>query len=278
MYTGHFRPVALAAILVAGTIALPACDKKKPVGDAPPNAPADSNDGRKLPQRGNADPTLPTPPGRAPLLGTANAASRAGTQAQLKEIGMAFYNAESANGAFPQGIADSTGKVGLSWRVALLPYLDMENLYRQFKLDEPWDSVHNKKLIAQMPKVYAPPRTDTNGYTYYRSFSGPNTVMPPAMHQLEAKQFVPAVKPVQISDGTANTLLVAEATEPVIWTKPDELAFTPGKPPKLGGGVFSNGFCALLCDGSTRFIPSSVDATTLCNAIQINDGNPVNFP
>ena len=48
-------------------------------------------------------------------------------------------------------IADSTGKPGLSWRVAILPYLEQDTLYKQFKLDEPWDSPHNKKLIRQMP-------------------------------------------------------------------------------------------------------------------------------
>jgi len=71
---------------------------------------------------------------------------------------------------------------------------------------------------------------------------------------------------------------VAEAAEPVIWTKPEELPFEAGKPPKLGGGVFGNGFCAVRCDGAPLFIPNSIDPRTLGNAIQINDGNPVEFP
>ncbi len=58
-------------------------------------------------------------------------------------------------GAFPTAaILDKNGKPLLSWRVALLPYIEQDALYRQFKLDEPWDSEHNKKLIAQMPKIY----------------------------------------------------------------------------------------------------------------------------
>src|SRR5271155_415299 len=44
----------------------------------------------------------------------------------------------------------------LSWRVAILPYIEHEALYQQFKLDEPWDSPHNKKLLDKMPKLYAP--------------------------------------------------------------------------------------------------------------------------
>ena len=39
--------------------------------------------------------------------------------------------------------------------MAILPYIEEGQLYQQFKLDEPWDSPHNKKLIALMPKIYA---------------------------------------------------------------------------------------------------------------------------
>src|SRR6202453_4951513 len=42
------------------------------------------------------------------------------------------------------------GKPLLSWRVAVLPFIDFEcrELYKQFKLDEPWDSPHNIQLVA----------------------------------------------------------------------------------------------------------------------------------
>ena len=50
--------------------------------------------------------------------------------------------------------ADKDGKPLLSWRVLILPYVEQEDLYKQFHLDEPWDSEHNKKLIEKMPAVY----------------------------------------------------------------------------------------------------------------------------
>ena len=56
----------------------------------------------------------------------------------------------------PAAICNKKGKPLLSWRVAILPQLGYQNLYEQFKLDEPWDSEHNKKLLEKMPKVYAP--------------------------------------------------------------------------------------------------------------------------
>jgi hypothetical protein len=44
----------------------------------------------------------------------------------------------------------------VSWRVTLLPYLEEGELYKQYKMHEPWDSEHNKRLLARIPKVYQP--------------------------------------------------------------------------------------------------------------------------
>ena len=71
----------------------------------------------------------------------------------------------------PTALADPKGKRLLSWRVAILPYLGEQNLYNQFKLDEPWDNDNNKKLLAQMPAVYGADRVET----YYQAFAGLST-------------------------------------------------------------------------------------------------------
>ena len=84
------------------------------------------------------------------------AAARMKCQNNLKQIGLALHNFHDANQKFPQG--QRTGIGSANWRVLIFPYLEQDNLYRQFKLDEPWDSEHNKKLIPLMPKVYADPR------------------------------------------------------------------------------------------------------------------------
>ena len=197
------------------------------------------------------------------------------TLGNFKQILIAMHSFADANGGFPGGYADKTGKPGLSWRVALLPYIEQTALYKQFKLDEPWDSPHNKTLISSMPAVYSPPRQSTNGYTFYRGFTGPNTWLPPQQNARPG-QLLLGVKMIQITDGTSNTILVAEAYDPVIWTRPDELPFTQGTPPRLGG-VFSGGFHVGMADGSVKFLRTGIDAKTLANAIQINDGKNVNL-
>src|SRR5262245_326487 len=98
----------------------------------------------------------------------------------LKQILLAMHNYHDANGHFPHNILDDNGKPLLSWRVHLLPYLEAENLYKRFKLDEPWDSENNKKLLAEMPDVFRvgfEPKDTTK--TYYQAFAGPGKVLEP---------------------------------------------------------------------------------------------------
>ena len=96
------------------------------------------------------------------------AAARASDANNLKQIGLAMHGFHDANGAFPPAAWGAkaqwdnkpdpdTGRPkagGLSWRVAILPYIEQQALYLRFKHDEPWDSPANKQLIPLMPKLY----------------------------------------------------------------------------------------------------------------------------
>lgn len=280
MLVPHLRAAGLALAIAIGLAALTACDKKKSgdnIESSPPPYPG-SKTGPPGGLQESVEPGMPSPPGRGPHLVSADGRSRSASVNNLRQIGLGFHNYFSSHNSFPNDIADAQGKPGLSWRVALLPYIDQDLLYRQFKLDEPWNSDHNKKLIAQMPTTYALPGVTMNGYTYYRSFTGTGTVMPPPVGKGTPGQAFRGVSLAAIPDGTSNTLLAAEAFDPVIWTKPGDLPFSPGKPPKLGGAVFADGFTAAFCDGSVKFLrSSSIDTKTLSNLIQTNDGQLVNI-
>lgn len=159
------------------------------------------------------------------------------------------------------------GKALLSWRVAILPQLGEGELYKQFKFDEPWDSPHNKRLLKKMPRVFAAPgdRNPEPTTTYYQAFVGPNAAF--EKHR--------AVRLADIHDGTANTLLLAEAARPVPWTKPEDIDFDPQGPlPKLGG-LFPGLFHAALADGSVHPFTTHGAPEQLLRAILRNDGQPV---
>jgi Protein of unknown function (DUF1559) len=196
------------------------------------------------------------------------AAARAQGQNNLKQLALAMHNHNSAyRGKLPaHAIYGKDGKPLLSWRVAILPFVGQDHLYRQFKLDEPWDGEHNKKLIPLMPKVYlapdAPPVPEPGG-TYYQIFVGGGAVWESGPN--------PPGLPRTFVDGTSNTIMIAEAGAPVIWTKPDDLAYDPAKPlPKLGNVWSRQGFLVALGDGSVRLIRPTVSEATLRAAITAN--------
>jgi hypothetical protein len=191
----------------------------------------------------------------------------------LKQAALAMQNFHDSFGALPAaGITDKAGKPLLSWRVALLPYLEQGELYKQFKLDEPWDSDHNKKLLEKMPRIYAPPRGKTKEpyTTYMQVFTGPDTPFDPARATRGPASLGARLS--QFADGTSNTLLVVEAGEAVPWTKPDDVVYDAKKAvPKLGG-VFADGFHAAVADGSVWFFKKSLDPAALRALISPNGG------
>ena len=94
----------------------------------------------------------------------------------------------------------------------ILPYVEENNLYNQFHLDEPWDSEHNKKLLEQMPKLFASPAESAeslkNHETPYQGFVGKGAFF-------DGKD---GIKSTDITDGTSNTIMIVEAAKTVPWT------------------------------------------------------------
>ncbi len=195
------------------------------------------------------------------------ASQRISSMNNLKQIALAMANYETTFGAFPAAaICDKkTGKPLLSWRVAILQYIEEEALYKQFKLDEPWDSEHNLKLAKNMPKVYFHPKANKPGdnKTHYRLFFGKG-----AAFELNKGYSMGAIANM---DGLSNTLMVVEAEDPVVWTNPNELAFDPTKAlPKMLS--IDGKFSAAYCDGSVRTFKMPIDQEILKLLIQKNDG------
>jgi hypothetical protein len=187
----------------------------------------------------------------------------------LMELGLALDAYHLKNGCFPPAALQSKeGKPLLSWRVALLPYLENGGeLFKQFKLNEQWDSPHNKPLLARMPQVYFPkniPPKESHT-TFYQVFTGPGTVFDGPR----------GVSWSMIQDGHANTILVVEGGTAVPWTKPEDLPYVPGKALPQLGGLFPDGFHAMFCDGSVRFIRKKVDDKVLHALITRNGGEKV---
>ncbi|QEG38318.1 Serine/threonine-protein kinase PknF [Roseimaritima ulvae] len=187
----------------------------------------------------------PQPAGDSKLVQTKN---------NLKRIGLGFHNFHDVFKKFPGsrnilegGRSPRQGKTNppFSWRVAILPFVEQNKLYEQYRFDEPWDSEHNSKLLDKMPDVYRSPFAPADrpsSHTHYLGFATEKGVL--------GTEYGTRLR--DILDGTSNTVLLVESQSSVPWTKPQdvgddlEIQFVDGQP-----------LVTLMADGAVRtFDPS----------------------
>jgi hypothetical protein len=186
----------------------------------------------------------------------------------LSNIVRAMHNFQKMYGRFPNAASQSEdGNKLLSWRVHLLPFLNYEDLYDQFALDEPWDSAVNKPLVAEMPDIFQSLGVELEaGKTLYQLPIGAGTAFENAKG-LALPEF---------TDGSSSTLLVLEVSpdRAVFWTQPEDFSFDPKKPIEGLSGVHPEGFRAALADGSVRVMPSSLSDAEIKGMMTRNGGEP----
>ncbi len=207
----------------------------------------------------------------APAVSSArSAARRAQSTNNLKQIGLAFHVYHDAKNHFPAAV-NRGGKnkdIPYSWRVAILPYIEQQELYNQYNFDEPWDGPNNRKLIDKMPPVYGFPGPDGppagKGQASYFVFTGPSTAVGAGEES--------GVR--NITDGTSNTILAVEARREIPWTKPEDIPFDPGRPLPEIGGYIPEGADVLFADGSVRFIKKTINPMVF-KALITRDGGEV---
>ncbi len=189
----------------------------------------------------------------------------------LKMIGLAFHNYADTHKRLPQrAVSDKKGKALLSWRVKLLPYLEANDLYQQFHLDEPWDSEHNKPLIDKMPAVFSSAGDEDLAKKGKTRFVSPAN----AEGSLGIKE---GTRFSEIRDGTSNTILAVEARSDsaVIWTKPEDIVIDFKKPLLFLKDSRDGGFLTLMTDGSVRMIADKINIETLKALVTRNGKEPI---
>jgi type II secretory pathway pseudopilin PulG len=192
------------------------------------------------------------------------AASRLSCQNNLKQIGLGLHNYQTTNGYFPPGalrtpnsgaiapfyqkFGVNTNGVRISWAVFVLPYVEQDNLFRQYNINADWADPANDAVRQTNLKVMVCPSTPGGMRTFTRSVApttggvtaaartltiangdyAPNnaystalegagyvdvSVNPNGILQVNAAWSVP-----EILDGTSNTILISEcAGRPDRW-------------------------------------------------------------
>jgi hypothetical protein len=200
-----------------------------------------------------------------------DAANRDVAAQRLHQLVLALHSYHDEQGHLPGPAITAKDKAPLlSWRVAILPHLKEPRLYQEFHLDEPWDSPHNATLLSRMPAVFAPagdvvaePFT-----TPFQALVGPGAAFDQNwMTRLS-----------DFTDGPRLTILLAEASQTVPWTRPADLTFAPNGPLPPLGRVRGNrnlwlfrrpapAFLVAMADGAVQTVSKRVPEATLRAAI-----------
>ena len=199
------------------------------------------------------------------------------TQNKLKTMGLAFHNYESAFRVFPTYAEMQKNKKpsGLSWRVHVLPFMGMNELYSEFKLDEPWDSEHNIKLLDRMPEIYEsviPIGSKETVKEFHTTFVAP----------VGEKTIFGQDKKItfsQLTDGSSNTILFLEVSpeHAIPWTSPEEYPYDVNDPvSKLR--VIEGKVSVSMADGSVQRMAADKPAEVWNALITRNGGEVIQYP
>jgi hypothetical protein len=188
----------------------------------------------------------------------------------LRQIALALQSYHTAFKCFPPAyMCDKLGKPMHSWRVLILPYLECDSLYKQYDFGEPWDGLHNRKLLTARPDVYACPAdtaalTERSALTNYVAVVGSNA----AWLGNKSK----ALNDPDLRGKDSQTIMLAEVADAGIrWTEPRDLSLSAmqdvsGKAPtvtisskhNLHNGFFYHDTPAAnvaAVDGTVRYLP-----------------------
>lgn len=198
---------------------------------------------------------------------------------QFKVIALAMLNYEDSSGRssktrhFPaHANYDQQGRPLLSWRVHVLPWMDENALYKQFRLDEPWDSKHNLPLVEKMPGIWADPDP------VIRRMAGPGRTTYVVPYGKETAFFgETGTKLSDIHDGTSNTLMAVEVVpqRAVVWTKPEDWQVELDNPLAGVQRADRDHFTAVTIDGAAHAMPSDISPKTLRALLTKDGGDPI---
>jgi prepilin-type N-terminal cleavage/methylation domain-containing protein/prepilin-type processing-associated H-X9-DG protein len=202
------------------------------------------------------------------------AARRSSCSNNLRQLGLALLNYESAHGKFPIGAEYYTKH---AWSSRILSQLEQSALSQQIDFDLDWDSPQNASAAAKILPIFDCPTSPKyyDGFTDYSGISG--SWMTTKKNDYGSKNGMlfaaslktGGVKTVEVRDGLSNTIIVAEGVavqeeNDGYWASGlNCFSHDDGPVNNLLGGLkeiaslHPGGAQAVFCDGSVHFLSSS---------------------
>ncbi|GHT37164.1 hypothetical protein FACS189427_09790 [Planctomycetales bacterium] len=206
---------------------------------------------------------------------------------QMKQIMMGIHNYYETYHSFPPAYTiDSNGQPLHSWRVLILPHLGEENLYKQIRLDEPWDSEYNKQFHSQMPDIFCCPSMKQADSVFSALKEQHHNLEIGCCYSIVIGKETPfpgseSTQPESIDD-KENTVLIVERMVPVNWMNPmsDMLFETAscGVNAELTGiGSTHHGGCnCAMADAGVKFIADSIETSILKEMLKLKKDKNLN--
>ncbi len=181
----------------------------------------------------------------------------------MRQLNLAMLNYESAHGALPSATMRSESGHEYSWRIAILPYLERNDLYEKYRFDEPWDSEHNQAVTSEMPKFFKHPASESPTDTNFFAVVGPGTLFPP-----EGK-----ITFDDAQDGSERTVLLVEAIRDSHWAKPGGIPLEEALVPEALGGFTKGVIHVSMFNGSIRSVSDKVTPEMLAALYSVAGGD-----
>lgn len=150
------------------------------------------------------------------------AARESSCQGHMNQLELALRIYHDQEGHLPPAcVLGPDGKPWHSWRVLLLPYMEQDLVYKQYRFDEPWNGPNNRKLADQIYlEMFQCPSGSDRGRTQ-------NTNYVVVVGDATAFPGDKTTKFSDFKDGVANTILLVEVENSGIhWMEPRDLEFS----------------------------------------------------
>ncbi len=179
---------------------------------------------------------------------------------KLQTLQIATLRYQAEHGTLPPAFTvDAQGKPLHNWRVLTLPYINdaTKALYEQIRLDEPWDSPHNRQFAEQTPDVFRRPEDAPDSrLAAYSVIVGPNSLYNESGVGVDLLELAKTPERVALSQA-----LIVERKTPVEWMRPDaEILETT---------AFEDGV-----DGTARQLPGSTNPNGI-GPLRSGDGTAI---
>jgi hypothetical protein len=199
---------------------------------------------------------------------------------RIRQIGLAIIETRShdidLSQSPPNNKPAEVGGPPLSWRIKILPWLEEGAIAREYQVSSSWDSAENWTLAQRIVPAYTCPSepnlvsTEGGRFTAYAMLENSN-------RDPENPNLLPTGR-ITSTDGD-RILLIESCGANIIWTEPRDvdvdtldwavLPFRSGairepwRSGAVGASFHGSGTHAVFDDGSTRFLPASIDKEVL---------------